>query len=137
MKDFATSNIIKNRYKNINFVEYPNLYEALEAVRKGKVYAAIDSLAVVGYEIQNHFVGDIKVSGKIDENLKLYMATNIENKTLATILDKALSSINENQKHEFFNKWVYINYQNSIDKDTVLKLFILILAIFFYSSYYI
>ena len=35
VKDFATSNIIKNRYKNINFVEYPNLYEALEAVRKG------------------------------------------------------------------------------------------------------
>ena len=31
----------------------------------------------------------------------------------------------------FFNKWVYINYQNSIDKDAVLKLFILILAIFF------
>ena len=82
VKDFATSNIIKNRYKNINFVEYPNLYEALEAVRKGEVYAAIDSLAVIGYEIQNHFVGDIKVSGKIDENLKLYMATNIENKTL-------------------------------------------------------
>ncbi|WP_066167447.1 ABC transporter substrate-binding protein [Aliarcobacter cryaerophilus] len=131
VKDFATSNIIKNRYKNINFVEYPNLYEALEAVRKGEVYAAIDSLAVIGYEIQNHFVGDIKVSGKIDENLKLYMATNIENKTLASILDKALNSINENQKHEFFNKWVYINYQNSIDKDTVLKLFILILAIFF------
>ena len=51
------------------------------------------------------------------------MATNIENKTLASILDKALNSINENQKHEFFNKWVYINYQNSIDKDTVLKLF--------------
>ena len=131
VKDFATSNIIKNRYKNINFVEYPNLYEALEAVRKGEVYAAIDSLAVIGYEIQNHFVGDIKVSGKIDENLKLYMATNIENKTLASILDKALNSINENQKHEFFNKWVYINYQNSIDKDAVLKLFILILAIFF------
>lgn len=131
VKDFATSNIIKNRYKNINFVEYPNLYEALEAVRKGEVYAAIDSLAVIGYEIQNHFVGDIKVSGKIDENLKLYMATNIENKTLASILNKALNSINENQKHEFFNKWVYINYQNSIDKDAVLKLFILILAIFF------
>ncbi|MCT7481425.1 ABC transporter substrate-binding protein [Aliarcobacter cryaerophilus] len=131
VKDFATSNIIKNRYKNINFVEYPNLYEALEAVRKGEVYAAIDSLAVIGYEIQNHFVGDIKVSGKIDENLKLYMATNIENKTLASILNKALNSINENQKHEFFNKWVYVNYQNSINKDTVLKLFILILAIFF------
>ena len=56
------------------------------------------------------------------------MATNIENKTLASILNKALNSINENQKHEFFNKWVYINYQNSIDKDTVLKLFILIFA---------
>ena len=38
------------------------------------------------------------------------MATNIENKTLASILNKALNSINENQKHEFFNKWVYINY---------------------------
>ena len=49
VKDFATSNIIKNIYKNINFVEYPNLYEALEAVRKGEVYAAIDSLAVIGY----------------------------------------------------------------------------------------
>ena len=29
------------------------------------------------------------------------MATNIENKTLASILNKALNSINENQKHEF------------------------------------
>jgi len=58
------------------------------------------------------------------------MATNIENKTLATILDKALSSINENQKHEFFNKWVYINYQNNIDNSTIFKFFILIFVLF-------
>lgn len=58
------------------------------------------------------------------------MATNIENKTLASILNKALNSINENQKHEFFNKWVYIHYQNNIDKDTVFKLFIVIFVLF-------
>ncbi|QKJ28120.1 BvgS-like domain-containing signal transduction sensor histidine kinase (NMT1 domain) [Aliarcobacter cibarius] len=130
VKGFATSKLIQEKYKNFKFVEYPSLNDSLNAVKNGEVYAAIDSLAVIGYEIQNHFLGELKVSGRIDEQLKLHMATNIENKYLASILDKALDSINDNQKHDFFNKWVYLKYENNLDRELLIKISILLLIIF-------
>lgn len=130
VKGFATSKLIQEKYKNFKFVEYPSLNDSLNAVKNEEVYAAIDSLAVIGYEIQNHFLGELKVSGRIDEQLKLHMATNIENKYLASILDKALDSINDNQKHDFFNKWVYLKYENNLDRELLIKISILLLIIF-------
>ncbi len=129
VKDFATSKIIKDKYKYIDFIEYPTLHNALDAVKTGEVYAVIDSLAVISYEIQNHFLGEIKVSGKIDEQLKLFMATYIDNKILASILDKALASIEENQKVKIFNKWISINFKDTIDYKFLIKLSALLLII--------
>ena len=130
VKGFATSKLIQEKYKNFKFVEYPSLHDCLTAVKNGEVYAAIDSLAVIGVEIQNNFLGELKVSGRIDEQLKLHMATNIENKHLASILDKALDSINDKQKHDFFNKWVYIKYENNLDSELLVRISILLLIIF-------
>ena len=130
VKGFATSKLIQEKYKNFKFVEYPSLHDCLTAVKNGEVYAAIDSLAVIGFEIQNNFLGELKVSGRIDEQLKLHMATNIENKHLASILDKALDSINDKQKHDFFNKWVYIKYENNLDSELLVRISILLLIIF-------
>ena len=130
VKGFATSKLIQEKYKNFKFVEYPSLHDCLTAVKNGEVYAAIDSLAVIGFEIQNNFLGELKVSGRIDEQLKLHMATNIENKHLASILDKALDSINDKQKHDFFNKWVYIKYENNLDNELLVRISILLLIIF-------
>ena len=130
VRGFATSKLIQEKYKNFKFVEYPSLHDCLTAVKNGEVYAAIDSLAVIGFEIQNNFLGELKVSGRIDEQLKLHMATNIENKHLASILDKALDSINDKQKHDFFNKWVYIKYENNLDNELLVRISILLLIIF-------
>ncbi|TLT00483.1 ABC transporter substrate-binding protein [Aliarcobacter cibarius] len=130
VRGFATSKLIQEKYKNFKFVEYPSLHDCLTAVKNGEVYAAIDSLAVIGFEIQNNFLGELKVSGRIDEQLKLHMATNIENKHLASILDKALDSINDKQKHDFFNKWVYIKYENNLDSELLVRISILLLIIF-------
>ena len=135
VKGFATTKIIKERYKNLNFVEYNSLRECLDAVRKGEVYAAIDSLAVVGYEIQNHFAGELKVSGKVDEKLELFMATNINNKTLASVLDKTLDSIGDKQKQEFLNKWVYIKYEESLNSRLISQISILFIVVFLVSIF--
>lgn len=130
VKGFATSEMLKDRYKNIDFVDVVNLNAGLKGVQKGELFAAIDSLAVVGYEIKNHFLGQLKVSGRIDENLKLSMATNIDNPMLASILDKTLDSITAVEKQEFFNKWVSISYEQHIDYETVVKIFIAIFILF-------
>ena len=131
VKGLATSNQLKEKYKNINFIEQTSLHNALDAVKKGEVYAAIDSLAVVGYEIQNHFLGELKVSGKLEENFNLYMATAYENKELVSILNKALFEIDDVKRQEFFNKWLFINYQEANDFKYISRITVLLLIIFF------
>ena len=129
IKDDAFVKILREKYPSLNIIEVNDIYDGLDQVKNGKLFAYIDTLASIGYEFQTKYFGELKIAGKISENLKLSIAVVKDDKTLLNILQKTINSITNETHRKIFNKWIPISYEKSIDYDLILKIFISVILL--------
>ena len=115
VKDYAVGEILRIKYPDINFVDVNNIHEGLELVEKGNVFGFIDTLLTIGYQIQNNYIGQLKISGRFNEIWDLGIGVRNDEPILTSIFDKAIDDISANQKQRILNKWISVNYQKEID----------------------
>ena len=137
VKNYGFIETLKSKYPNIKFIEVSNIYEGLQLVEKGKVFGFIDTLATVGYQIQNSYMGQLKISAKFNDLVELSIATRNDEPFLNSIFDKAMSDIPSYTKQKILNNWININYQKEINYSLINKvLFGLIVVILIASLIY-
>jgi len=107
VKHYVIGDILKKRYPNINLVEVDSVSEGLRDVESGKIFALVDNLATINYEIQNNFINSVKVSGRLDIRIKYRMATRNDEPILHEIFEKIITSIDGTVKKEIFKKWIH------------------------------
>jgi len=122
VKNYAFAETLIMKYPDIQFIDVENIYKGLELVQKGEVYGFIDTLASIGYTIQNNYIGQLKIVGKFDEIWKLGIASRNDEPMLNHILDKAVSDISLSQKQEILNKWISVNYQKEVNYTFLYKI---------------
>ena len=115
VKNYAVGEILRIKYPDINFVDVNNIHEGLELVEKGSVFGFIDTLLTIGYQIQNNYIGQLKISGRFNEIWELGIGVRNDEPILTSIFDKAIDDISANQKQRILNKWISVNYQKEID----------------------
>jgi len=121
VKDYAYAEILKTRNPNMNFIYVQNVKEGLDKVENEELFAFIGSLATVGYQLQNNYIGQLKIAGKIDEKLELGVGTRKDEPLLKSIFDKTISKISTEEHQNILNKWVSINYQEGIKHQTMWR----------------
>ena len=126
---FAYESILKEEYPNINIVEVKDAYEGLLKVNENEIYGFIDVLPVVGYNIQKNFVGNLKISGKVNNNIGFSMATRNDEPLLNDIFNKLIENISEEKKQEILNKWLSIKFEESIDYEAIAYIVMVFLII--------
>ena len=122
IKGDAFVKILREKYPSLNIVEVDDIYDGLDKVKNAQLFAYIDTLASIGYEFQTKYFGELKIAGKISENLKLSMAVIKKDEILLNILQKTINTITNELHREIFTKWVPIKYEKSIDYDLVWKI---------------
>lgn len=122
IKGDAFVKILRQKYPSLNIIEVDDIKEGLDKVKNGQLFAFIDTLASIGYEFQQNYFGELKIAGKISENLKLSIAVVKEDKMLLNILQKVVNNITNEMHRRIFNKWLPIKYQKGIDYDLALKI---------------
>ena len=130
-KDAVYKEMIELKYPNIQLVEVSNIAAGLKAVESGKVSGFIGALSMVAYQIQNNYIGQLKIIGKFDEILNLTIATRNDELILNNIFNKAIEDITPNQKQEILNKWVFIEYQKELDYSSLYKILAAAIIIIF------
>ncbi|QKF67329.1 BvgS-like domain-containing diguanylate cyclase (NMT1, PAS domains) [Arcobacter venerupis] len=115
VKDYAYIDILKKKYPNINIYEVKNVEDGLNKVKNKELYGFIDTLTTVSYVIQNKFISQLKISGKIDENWNLGIGTRNDEPLLHNIFNKAINTLTFEDKQLIFNKWIPINIGNFTD----------------------
>ncbi|MBB1489527.1 transporter substrate-binding domain-containing diguanylate cyclase [Oceanospirillum sediminis] len=111
VKEYAFRDTFEQAFPALRFVEVDNIQDGLNRVRDGEIFAYADSLISVGYWIQNHYNGVLKVSGEFNADWSLGIAVQKENQILKNIFDKAIGQITPGEKQEIINKWISIRYQ--------------------------
>lgn len=138
IKGDAFVKILREKYPSLNIIEVDDIYAGLDKVKNGELFAFIDTLASIGYEFQTKYFGELKIAGKISENLRLSIAVTKNDQILLSILQKTVNNITNEMHRKIFNKWVPIKYQKGIDYNLVWKISIgaifLILLIIYWNT---
>lgn len=140
MGSLKIKNFIQQKYPNIKIIEVANSKEGFKKIQKGEVFAYISTLANISYNLKEDHIVDLKISGKLDTKLEIFMATRKNDYILKNILEKSILTVNELDKTSILNSWQDIHI-HEFDKEFFYKIiftivFILLLIIFFLVLYW-
>lgn len=136
-KNYAYINVIKDKYPNLNIVEVDNIKQGLLKVKNEEVFAFLGLLPSVAYHIQKEFFGELKITGKLNEEVPLSLGINKESKQLSLIFEKVLNSISKEELEQILNSWLLVKYQDSIDYKTIfltIVVFTIIICLILYKN---
>ncbi len=124
ISNFATAEILEERFPNIDRVPVKNTAEGLNAVSVGNVDAFIESLGTVSYIIDKQFIPNVKIIGNIDikriEETQLHFGVAKDNMILKDILQKGLHAVSVEELNTIRQKWIPVNIV-PVQKEEIFK----------------
>lgn len=128
IRDDVFVKILRTKYPSLKIVEVDDIYDGLDQVKNGQLFAYIDTLASIGYEFQSKYFGELKIAGKISENLKLSIAVRKDDETLLGILQKVVNNITNERHRKIFTKWIPIKYEQDVSYKIVWQIVLAIVV---------
>jgi len=134
-KNYSFNKTLRDTYPELEFVDVKNLDEGIERIRSDELFGHIDFLYTSWNKIHDLDFADLRISGKLTENVPLSIAINKNKIYLDTILSKSIKSISDEDKDRLLKKWVAIDYKKEFDYTTfyqIIFVLLIILIIFMY-----
>ena len=130
VENYAILDLLKMKYKDIDFVTVKNVDEGLEKVLNGQLFGHIDTISTAWYKLQSKYLTELSVSAKLDEVSKISIAVRNDDNILSEIFQKAVLSIDDFVKDEMLNKWISVEYKKEFDYSILWKAFLALSIIF-------
>ncbi len=115
VETYAINELVREKYPNINVIDVKNPKDGLQKVVIGELYGYIGSLVTIGYMFQTEFIGELQISGKLDEKWEFKIAVRDDDELLLSILDKSVKNLSKDTKQEIWNSHIGIDYQKGFD----------------------
>jgi len=130
-------NDLKEKYPTTKIEIVKDIDSGLQKVENGEVFGYLDNSMVLNYRIQRHYLDTLAISGKLEKECELRIATRNDEPLLNSIFQKAISSIPDSSKDEIYKKWVTAKVEKIKVVDYVLvynivAIALLIIIIFLY-----
>ena len=107
---YSTTQLMKNRYPDIQHVDVKDVYTGLKYVSLGKADAFIGSLAVISHIMKTYVLPDIRIVDEMAfmslEETTLHMAVLKEHTILRNILQKGLDAVTQEEKSTLRQEWL-------------------------------
>ncbi len=122
---------LKKKYSRIEFVEVKNINEAFDLLQDKKVYGILGKLPALSYNITKKSISNTKISGIFKEEYEIKLHVNKENEVLLNILNKAISTITDEERKTIRDKYNSIIYEPEKDYSWVYKVIFFLITIIF------
>ncbi|BAH76361.1 putative sensor histidine kinase [Solidesulfovibrio magneticus RS-1] len=97
---------LREKAPGLELVETADPYAALSLVATHKADAAVENMAVASYAIRKSGLANVKISGLLDYQFKIYSLVRNDWPLLASILQKAHESVTESEKAALLSRWL-------------------------------
>ncbi|MBX3737714.1 MAG: transporter substrate-binding domain-containing protein [Candidatus Didemnitutus sp.] len=91
-------------------VGFDNMRDAIRAVARGQVDAAMVDALVAMHAIKADGLSNVNIGVIYDENADVYLASTRRHPLLASIIDKALASITPEEHRRIRDRWLSVDY---------------------------
>ena len=137
-KGYAFLELLKNKYPFLQLVAVDNMQDGLEKVKRGKLFGFVGTITGVGYELQENYMGELKITGQFDETWGLGIGVRDDDMMLLQILQKVIKSIDPKQKQKILDKWISIKHEKNLQTPLIIGIFgfVIILILFIYFRQY-
>ncbi|MFP4252062.1 MAG: diguanylate cyclase [Guyparkeria sp.] len=112
---YAFAELLREEFPDLDLVEVADIDAGLDMVRRGEVFGYIGTLATIGYKLQTEYSGELRITGDTDKSWDMGVAVRKDEPILHGIMQKAVSSITEEQRREINNKWISVRYDERVD----------------------
>ncbi len=114
-KQLSYYEMLKEKYKNLDFVPVKNTDDAIKKTQSGKIFGFVEKIPVISYKINKLQQKNIKISATFNEKYDAKLSINSSNKTLISIINKAISMMNDVDKNSIDSKYYFIIYDKTIN----------------------
>ena len=135
-REYINIDFFKNKYSNLDIVEVENAQEGLKLLKEGKVYGFVGTLYTVSYRIQTEYFNDLKIAGKISDELEFVVGVKKNDEILLSILQKSINNIDSLQMKELMNKWAFTIYEKTVDYTLVWQIIVPFILIFIFGMFF-
>jgi len=104
---------LREHASGLDLVETPDPFTALSLVATHKADAAVENMAVAAYAIRRTGLANVKISGLLDYQFRIFSLVRSDWPLLASILQKAHDSVTESEKALLLSKWLPV-YKGSV-----------------------
>ncbi|MBB4313718.1 transporter substrate-binding domain-containing diguanylate cyclase [Roseospira marina] len=110
---------LEARYRDVNVVSVDTEEAGLDALRHGRVDAAIGSLPRLGYLIARQRTPEFKIAGQIPEDHTVRLALSADLEPLAAILNRLIATSDDAEMQAILDRWVSVRYERTVDRRVV------------------
>lgn len=105
----------RKEFPEVTLVGCASVGDGLRDVSQGKLFGIIGPQPVVAHQIQELYLGNLKIAGTLDETLQLCAVVRTEDRILRDILQKVLLSVSPEEQARMLNRWISIRLERGFD----------------------
>jgi polar amino acid transport system substrate-binding protein len=124
IKESAFEEIVRVRHPEIKVVPVTSGMQGLDLIKDGSVKGMLCTGAHISNMISEHNIKDIDVEDFAKEEIGVTVAVVKGNELLLGLLDKAIRSITNEERHDISNGWINVKPRPTVDPDLIWKMLI-------------
>ncbi len=128
-REYSAYHLLKARYPGIEFLQVADTRAALEAVKEGQAFAAVDILPVLQYQIELYGGDSLRLAGVTDVEFDLQFMVRDELAPLAPLLNRAIADISAEERLAIHKKWMLREVVKQTDSGLLWRIITIGLAI--------
>lgn len=105
-----TSPSIRARAPSAIEIHYDNMRDAVRAVARGEVYAAVSDALVTAHVIKSESLANLRLGVIYDDQANVYFGVRKDLPVLAGIIDKGLAAVTPAEQLQIRSRWLTVDY---------------------------
>lgn len=136
VRGYAYVELLRKQVPGINIIEVNSIHDGLAQLESGKLYAYLDGLNVIGYNIQKLGFQNLKINGTLKNEIDVSIGSRNDLPIINDILDKGVSSISDVERRNIRNSWVKVKYEHGFDYNLFIQIGVVTLLAFGFMLYH-
>jgi len=135
VKGYAIGEILKRKFPKNMIVDVTSVENGMNLVARGTLFGILDAMPPLAYVLQQNYIGELKIAGKLQDDFELGIAVRNDEPLLLDIFNKAINLIDPSKKQKIVNKYISVKFEKGFDYNLFWQVFAVLLLIIIYGVY--